>query len=144
MRYSEDWLDKIRIKSNFHQEHTWNDICKLFRFDESHIRKCHNAVILDKGVWMEISIICNTGWYFEKVRCITKNNVYFDGSDHTGCITLGSLHHIFKIDGHVLDIRRLPENSEKTKQELLLEFINTYAGVLDDRLPSIPKGILKI
>ncbi|MBQ2654902.1 MAG: hypothetical protein IJQ67_00740 [Bacilli bacterium] len=93
---------------------------------------------------MEISRFFSDGWHFEKVRCITEYDVFFDGSDSTGSIAMGSLGHIFKIDSHVLDIRHLPEDTEKTKQELLLEFINTYAGVSDDRLPPVPKGILKV
>lgn len=144
MKYSDSWLGKIRVSSNFHQEYTWDYICKRYGFDEDSIKKHHKAVILDEGVWMEISRIFNDGWYFEKVRCITEHNVYFDGSDSTGSLAMGSLDHIFKIDGHVLDIRYLPEDTEKTKQELLLDFINTYAGVLDNRYPPVPKGILKI
>jgi len=144
MRYSDSWLGKIRVSSNFYQRYSWNEICKRYRFDEDSIKKHHKAVILDEGVWMEISRFFSDGWHFEKVRCITEHDVYFDGSDSTGAIAMGSLDHIFKIDGHTLDIRRLPENSEKTKQELLLDFINTYSGVLDNRLPLIPKGILKV
>ena len=144
MRYSDSWLGKIRVSSNFHQQYTWDDLCKHYNFDKSHMKKHYKAVILDEGVWMEISRLFNDGWHFEKVRCITEYDVYFDGSDSTGSIAMGSLDHIFKIDGHALDIRHLPENSEKTKQELLLDFINTYAGVLDNRLPLVPKGILKI
>jgi len=144
MRYSDSWLVKIKVASTFHQEHTWNELCERYRFDEDSIKKHHKAVILDEGVWMGISRFFNDGWHFEKVRCITEHDVYFDGSDFCGSIAMGSLDHIFKIDGHVLDIRRPLENTEKTKQELLLDFINTYAGVLDNRLPPVPKGILKI
>ena len=144
MRYSDSWLGRIRVSSNFHQRYTWDELCEQHEFDKPHMKKHYKAVILDEGVWMEISRLFNDGWYFEKVRCITEHDVYFDGSDYAGSIAMGSLDHIFKIDGHVLDIRHLPENSEKTKQELLLEFINTYAGVLDNRLPPVPKGILKI
>ncbi len=144
MNYSDSWLDKIRVNSNFHQQYTWDDLCKRYNFDKSHMKKYYKAVILDEGVWMEISRLFSDGWHFEKVRCITEHDVYFDGSDSVGSIAMGSLAHIFKIDGHALDIRYLPENSEKTKQELLLDFINTYTGVLDNRLPSVPKGILKV
>ena len=144
MRYSDSWLGKIRVSSNFQQRYTWNEICERYCFDKDHIKKHYKAVILDEGVWMEISRLFNDGWYFEKVRCITEHDVYFDGSDFTGSIAMGSLDHIFKIDGHELDIRRPLENTEKTKQELLLDFINTYAGVSDNRLPQVPKGILKI
>lgn len=144
MSYSDSWLGKISVSSNFHQQYTWDDLCKRYSFDKSHMKKHYKAVILDEGVWMEISRLFSDGWHFEKVRCITEHDIYFDGSDSTGSIAMGSLDHIFKIDGHTLDIRRLPENSEKTKQELLLDFINTYAGVLDNRLPLIPNGILKI
>jgi len=144
MRYSDSWLGKIRVNSNFYQEYTWDEICERYKFDTDHAKKYYKAVILDEGVWMEISRIFNDGWYFEKVRCITEHNVYFDGSDSTNSLAMGSLDHIFKIDGHVLDIRHLPEDTEKTKQELLLDFINTYAGVLDNRYPPVPKGILKI
>ena len=144
MKYSDSWLGKIRVSSSFQQQYTWDEICKQYCFDKDAIKKRHKAVILDEGVWMEISRIFNDGWYFEKVRCITEYDIYFDGSDFTGSIAVGSLNHIFKIDGHVLDLRHLPENTEKTKQELLLDFINTYAGVLDNRLPQVPKGILKI
>ena len=144
MKYSDSWLGKIKVSSRFYQEHTWDEICERYCFDKDSIKEHHKAVILDEGVWMEISRIFNDGWYFKKVRCITKYDIYFDGSDLTGSIAVGSLNHIFKIDGHVLDLRHLPENTEKTKQELLLDFINTYAGVSDNRLPQVPKGILKI
>ena len=145
MRYSDSWLAKIRVSGDFHQEYTWDDLCKRYNFDKSLHEKHYKVVILNEGVWMEISNIFNDGWYFEKVRCITEDRVYFDGSDSIGAITLGPLDRIFKIDGRALDIRfRLPENTEKTKQELLLDFINTYAGVLDNRLPPVPKGILKL
>lgn len=144
MIYSDFWLRKISVSSNFYQQYTWDYICKQFSFNEVSIKKHHKVVILDEGVWMEISKLFNDGWHFEKVRCITECDVYFDGSDSTGSIAMGSLDHIFKIDGHVLDIRHLPEDTEKTKQELLLDFINIYAGVLDNRYPPVPKGILKI
>ena len=144
MRYSDSWLGKIRVNSNFYQECTWDEICERYKFDTDHGKKYYKAVILDEGVWMEISRLFNDGWYFEKVRCITEHNVYFDGSDSTNSLAMGSLDHIFKIDGHVLDIRYLPKKKKKTKQELLLDFINTYAGVLDNRYPPVPKGILKI
>ena len=144
MRYSSSWLGKISANSRFYQQLTWDDICKRYCFDNDNIKKVHKVVILDEGVWMEISRLFRDGWYFEKVRCITEHDVYFDGSDFCGSIAMGSLDHIFKIDGHVLDIRHTLENTEKTKQELLLDFINTYAGVSDNRLPPVPKGILKI
>ena len=144
MRYSNSWLGKIKVSSNFQQRYTWNELCERYKFDEDHMKNHYKAVILDEGVWMEISRLFNDGWHFEKVRCITEYDVYFDGSDFTGSIAIGSLSHIFKIDGHALDLRHLPENTEKTKQELLLDFIHTYAGVSDNRLPPVPKGILKI
>lgn len=144
MRYSDSWLGKISASSKFHQQHSWNEICERYQFDKDHMKKHYKAVILDEGVWMEISRIFNDGWYFEKVRCITEYDVYFDGSDYCNSIAMGSLDHIFRIDGHTIDLRHLPENTEKSKQELLLDFINTYAGVSNNRLPIIPKGILKI
>lgn len=144
MKYSEDWLDKIRGIGNFRQQYTWVEICERYGFDKDYMKKQYKAVILDEGVWMEISRTFGDGWHFAKVRCITENNVYLDGSDYNGFISVGSLDHIFKIDDHMLDIRHLLENAEKTKQELLLKFINTYAGVLDNRLPPVPKGILKL
>lgn len=143
MRYSNSWLGKIKVNSNFRPEYTWNEICERYKFDTDHMKKHYKAVILDEGVWMEISRLFNDGWHFEKVRCITEHDVYFDGSDFTGSIAMGSLDHIFKIDSHELDIRR-PVYRGKTKQELLLDFINTYAGVSDNRLPPVPKGILKV
>ena len=142
-RYSQEWRDKLSLYLDAIQVRTWEDAVQYFRFYDEQRVKDENLVILSEGVWMEISRLFNDGWHFEKVRCITEHDVYFDGSDFTGSIAMGSLDHIFKIDGHELDIRR-PIYRGKTKQELLLDFINTYAGVSDNRLPPVPKGILKV
>lgn len=144
MRYSEDWLAKISSTPFYEKRMSWDDVYKYYHFDNPRVRDEQKVVIFPEGVWMEISRLFNDGWYFEKVRCITKDNVYFDGSDSTNSLAMGSLSHVFRIDGHELDIRHLPETTAKTRQELLLDFINTYAGVSDNRLPPVPKGILKI
>ena len=54
---------------------------------------------------------------------------------------MGSLYHIFKIDDHSLNLKEISRNEQQDK---LLAFIEQYSGITDERLPPIPKGILKI
>ena len=144
MRYSEDWLAKIRSTLFYEKCMSWDDVYKYYHFNNPQVRDEQKVVIFPEGVWMEISRHYSSDYDFIKIKAVSFDNIYFGDSDRDRTISMGSLYHIFKIDGHALDIRHLQENSEKTRQELLLDFINSYACVLDNRLPAVPKGILKI
>ena len=146
MRYSEEWLNKINSQTPYTPRYTWNEIIKYYNFDNEGERQYQNLVILSEGVWMEISkFFTNAKEYdFIKIRAVTKNNVIFDGADRDGTISMGSIDHIFRIDGNQVDLQKLPDSSKKTKQEILLDFIKEYSDAHDDRLPKVPKGILKI
>lgn len=140
-----EWENEIREIEKTGQNAGWEDVLNFYgnRGIREDIEK-GNITVLDESVWMEIDV-CGL-LRFRKVKAISNFTVYYDGTYHNAYTSyqLGSLDHIFRIDCHMLDLRHLPENTEKTKQELLLDFINTYAGVLDNRLPPVPKGILKV
>ena len=57
---------------------------------------------------------------------------------------MGSLYHIFKIDGHSIDLYTQPKDNKIDRQEELLKFVYSYSHIPDPRLPPVPKGILKI
>ena len=106
-------------------------------------RQKENLVVLSEGVWTEIDVLCSTDTMLRKIRAVTKNNVCFDGS-YKGLwysLCLGSLNHVFRIDGHEIDLADVPLYR---RQDELLAFIKDYGGITDERLPSVPKGILKI
>lgn len=93
---------------------------------------------------MEISRFYSHEYDFIKIKAVSCDDLFFDGSDVDGTISMGSLHHIFKIDGHSIDLSRRPENNKIDRQEKLLKFIYSYSHIPDPRLPLVPKGILKI
>ena len=115
----------------------------MFQFDIEQQVKNENLVILSEGVWMEIDILFSNSKKLRKIRGVTKNDVYYDG-DYKGiynCLGLGSLSHVFRIDDHKIDLNDIPPNR---RQDELLAFIKDYSGITDERLPPVPKGILKI
>jgi len=144
MKYSEDWLAKIRSTPFYERRMSWDDIYKHYHFDNAHTREVQKLVIFPEGVWMEISRCFSSEYDFIKIKAVSCDNIYFDGSDVDGTISMGSLRHIFKIDGHSIDLSRRPENNNIDRQEELLKFIYSYSHISDPRLPSVPKGILKI
>lgn len=142
MRYSEDWLAKIRSTPFYEKRMSWDDIYEYYHFDSAHIREKQNVVIFPEGIWMDISRCFDSKYDFIKIRAVSSNDIFFDGSDVDGTIAMGSLVHIFKIDGHSIDLRKQPENKDRQKE--LLNFVYTYSHISDPRLPPVPKGILKI
>ena len=142
MRYSEDWLAKIRSTPFYERRMSWDDIYKYYHFDNARVRDEQKVVIFPEGVWMEISRCFSSDYGFIKIRAVSSDDIFFDGSDVDGTIAMGSLVHIFKIDGHSVDLRKQPES--KDRQEELLKFVYTYSHISDPRLPQVPKGILKI
>lgn len=142
-RYSIEWQDKLNPYLNAVQGRTWEDTITMFHFDNEEQVKNENLVILSEGVWMEIDILFSNSKKLRKIRGVTKNDVYYDG-DYKGiynCLGLGSLSHVFRIDDHKIDLNDIPPNR---RQDELLAFIKDYSGITDDRLPPVPKGILKI
>ena len=142
-RYSIEWQDKLNPYLNAVQGRTWEDTITMFHFDNEEQVKNENLVILSEGVWMEIDILFSNSKKLRKIRGITKNDVYYDG-DYKGiynCLGLGSLSHVFRIDDHKIDLNDIPPNR---RQDELLAFIKDYSGITDERLPPVPKGILKI
>lgn len=142
-RYSIEWQNRLNPYLNAIQVRTWEDTVREFRFyDEQHVKN-ENLVILSEGVWIEIDVLFSTSTKLRKIRGITKNDVYYDG-DYEGiynCLGLGSLSHIFGIDDHKIDLNNVPPSK---RQDELLAFIKDYTGITDERLPPVPKGILKI
>ena len=142
-RYSIEWQDKLNPYLNAVQGRTWEDTITMFHFDNEEQVKNENLVILSEGVWMEIDILFSNSKKLRKIRGVTKNDVYYDG-DYKGiynCLGLGSLSHVFRIDDHKIDLNDVPPNK---RQDELLAFIKDYSGITDERLPPVPKGILKI
>lgn len=142
MRYSEDWLAKIRSTPFYEKRKSWDDVYKHYHFDNAHTREVQKLVIFPEGVWMEISRCFSSEYDFIKIKAVSCDDIYFDGSDRDGTIAMGSLCHIFKIDGHSIDLTKQPES--KDRQGELLKFVYTYSHISDPRLPSVPKGILKV
>jgi hypothetical protein len=142
-RYSIEWQDKLNPYLNAVQGRTWEDTITMFHFDDEQQVKNENLVILSEGVWMEIDILFSNSKKLRKIRGVTKDDVYYDG-DYKGiynCLGLGSLSHVFRIDDHKIDLNDIPPNR---RQDELLAFIKDYSGITDERLPPVPKGILKI
>ena len=145
MRYSEDWLAKIRSTPFYERRMSWNDIYEYYHFDDAQVREEQKLVIFPEGVWMEISRHYSHDDYdFIKIKAVTIDDLYFDGSDVDGTLAMGSLYHTFRIDGHSIDLNQQSDNNKIDRQEELLKFIYTYSHISDPRLPPVPKGILKI
>lgn len=144
MRYSEDWLAKIRSTPFYERRMSWDDVYKYYHFDNEKVREEQKLVIFPEGVWMEISRHYSSDYDFIKIRAASFDNIFFDGSDTDGTISMGSLYHIFKIDGHSIDLARQLEDNKADRQEELLKFVYSYSHISDPRLPQVPKGILKI
>lgn len=142
MRYSEDWLAKIRSTPFYEKRMSWDDVYKHYHFDRAQVREEQKVVIFPEGVWMEISRHYSPNYDFIKIKAVSSDDLFFDGSDTDGTISMGSLYHIFKIDGHSIDLTKQSEG--KDRQEELLKFVYTYSHIPDPRLPPVPKGILKI
>ena len=142
-RYSKEWLDRLNPYLNSVHERTWEDTVAWYHLDDKQVAKNENLVILSEGVWVEIDVLFSTTTKLRKIRAVTKNNVYYDG-DYKGiynCLGLGSLSHVFKIDDHEIVLDNIPPSK---RQDELLAFIKDYTGITDERLPPVPKGILKI
>ena len=142
-RYSIEWQDRLSPYLNAVQGRTWEDAITLFRFYDEQRVKNENLVILSEGVWMEIDVLFSDSTKLRKIRGVTKYDVYYDG-DYKGIynsLGLGSLSHVFRIDDHKIDLNDVPPNK---RQDELLKFIEQYSGITDERLPPVPKGILKI
>ena len=145
MRYSKDWLAKIRSTPFYERRMSWNDIYEYYHFDDAQVREEQKLVIFPEGVWMEISRHYSHDDYdFIKIKAVTIDDLYFDGSDVDGTLAMGSLYHTFRIDGHSIDLNQQSDNNKIDRQEELLKFIYTYSHISDPRLPPVPKGILKI
>ena len=142
-RYSIEWRNRLDPYLRAYQDRTWEDAVRYFHFDDEQHAKNENLIILSEGVWMEIDVLFSTSTKIRKIRGVTKNDVYYDG-DYKGfwnSLGLGSLNHIFGIDGHTLDLNNVPTDE---RQDELLLFIKENSGITDDSLPPVPKGILKI
>lgn len=142
--YSKEWLNRLNPYLNAVQDRTWEDTVTVFRLDDKRVAKKHNLVVLSEGVWMEINALDSTdNTMLRKIRAVTKNNVYYDGryKGFWNSLHLGSLNHVFRIDDHRIDLTDVPLHRQ---QDELLAFIKDHAGITDDTLPSVPKGILKI
>lgn len=144
MRYSEDWLAKIRSTPFYERRMSWGDVYKYYHFDNARVREEQKVVIFPEGVWMEISRHYSSDYDFIKVKAVSFDNIFFDGSDSDGTISMGSLYHIFRIDDHSIDLFRQPKDNKIDRQEELLKFVYSYSHISDPRLPPVPKGILKI
>lgn len=141
--YSKEWLDRLNPYLNAVQDRTWEDTVALFRLHGEQVAKKHNLVVLSEGVWMEIDVLGSTDTMLRKIRAVAKNDVYYDGrcKGFWHALCLGSLNHVFRIDGHRIDLTDVPLHR---RQDELLAFIKDHAGIADGTLPPVPKGILKI
>ena len=144
MRYSEDWVAKIRSTPFYERRMSWKDIYEHYHFDNAQVREEQKLVVLPEGLWIEISRHYSSDYDFIKIRAVSFDDIYFDGSDIDGTLAMGSLNHIFRIDGHQVDLDYRRNEQKIDKQEALLNFIFSYSHIPDPRLPPVPKGILKI
>ena len=142
-RYSKEWLDRLNPYLNAVQDRTWEYVMASLHLHDRQVAERQNLVVLSKGVWMEINALCSADTILRKIRAVTKNDVCYDGS-YEGLwhsLHLGSLNHVFRIDGDKIDLTDVPLHR---RQDELLTFIKDHSGITDDSLPPVPKGILKI
>ena len=52
MRYSEDWLAKIRSTPHYEKRMSWDDVYEYYNFDNAQVRDEQKVVIFPEGVWM--------------------------------------------------------------------------------------------
>ena len=142
-RYSKEWLDRLNPYLNAVQDCTWEYVMASLHLHDRQVAERQNPVILSEGVWMEVNPLCSTDMVLRKIRAVTKNDVCYDGryKGFWHSLRLGSLNHVFRIDGHKIDLTDVPLYR---RQDELLAFIKDYGGITDVRLPPVPKGILKI
>lgn len=142
-RYSQEWRDRLSLYLDAIQGRTWEDTVRYFHFYDEQRAKNENLVILSEGVWIEIDVLYSNSTKLRKIRGVTKNDVYYDGDykEIYNSLALGSLSHVFRIDDHEIDLNDVPCDE---RQDELLQFIEQYSGITDERLPPVPKGILKI
>ena len=142
-RYSKEWLDRLNPYLNAVQDCTWEHAMASLRLDDKRVAKSQNLVVLSEGVWMEVNPLYSTDMVLRKIRAVTKNDVYYDGryKGFWHSLRLGSLNHVFRIDGYKIDLTDVPL---RRRQDELLAFIKDHSGITDERLPPVPKGILKI
>lgn len=142
-RYSKEWLDRLNPYLNAVQDCTWEHAMASLRLDDRQVAKKHNLVVLSEGVWMEIDVLCSTDTMLRKIRAVAKNDVCYDGryKGFWHSLRLGSLNHVFRIDGHKIDLTDVPLHR---RQDEILAFIKDHSGITDELLPPVPKGILKI
>ena len=143
MNYTSKWQNKIDSLEKNPKEYEWEQISKWYHFDNKDYAKSCNLTVFNRGVWLEIDELDRVSWKYRKVRALTENNVFYDGWYYTinNCSSLGSFNHIFKIDKASIDLRG---KNNRSARKMLCEFIKKYAGVDDEELPTIPKGILKL
>lgn len=142
-RYSKEWLDRLNPYLNAIQDRTWEYVMASLHLHDRQVAKRQNLVVLSEGVWMEFNSLCSTDMVLRKIRAVTKNDVCYDGryKGFWHSLHLGSLNHVFRIDGHKIDLTDVPLHR---RQDELLTFIKDHSGITDERLPPVPKGILKI
>ena len=142
-RYSKEWLDRLNPYLNAVQDRTWEYVMASLHLHDRQVAERQNLVVLSEGVWMEINFLRSADTVLRKIRAVTKNDVCYDGS-YKGLwcsMCLGSLNHVFRIDGHKIDLTDVPLHR---RQDELLAFIKDHGGTADEPLPPVPKGILKI
>ena len=141
--YSKEWLDRLNPYLNAVQDRTWEYVMASLHLHDRQVAERQNLVVLSEGVWMEINFLRSADTVLRKIRAVTKNDVCYDGS-YKGLWTtlhLGSLNHVFRIDGDKIDLTGVPFHR---RQDVLLAFIKDHGGTADEPLPPVPKGILKI
>ena len=141
--YSKEWLDKLNPYLNAVQDCTWEYAMASLGLGDKQVAKSQNLVVLSEGVWMEFNPLCSTDMVLRKIRAVTKNDVCYDGryKGFWHSLRLGSLNHVFRIDGHKIDLTDVPLYR---RQDVLLAFIKEHSGITDELLPPVPKGILKV
>ena len=142
-RYSKEWLDRLNPCLNAVQDRTWEYVMASLHLHDKQVAERQNLVVLSEGVWTEINSLCSTDTIIRKIRAVTKDDVYYDG-DRKGfwtALRLGSLNHVFRIDGDKIDLTDVPPDR---RQDELLAFIKDHGVTGYGPLPPVPKGILKI
>lgn len=153
--YSKEWIDLIAKCESHKQCKPWQAVLDAYFTTQEKIKE-DNLVIFNEGIWIEISNFSFTysdiTFKTRKIRGISKSDIFYDGcySGINDLFSLGSWEHIYRIDGHELDLREnhdpyeyLAHREDTEAQRKLIEFIRKYSEK-PIFMPEVPSGILKL
>jgi hypothetical protein len=143
MKYSEYWQNKLNDWNRAKQATTWETVKLSFPINHKEYAERHNLVILSEGIWMKITAANTGAVLIRKVRAITDNTIYYDGiyPDIYDAYCMRTFPSYCQIDNKKIHIE---EYGGRKAQEKILNFIYKNSNVVNNTMPQIPKGIIKI